>query len=347
MAITLKKLSEHLHAQLRGEPQCEVNRAEPLATATAGSVTFLANAKYQSHLSKTQASAVILRADDVDQCPTNALIVSNPELAFSQVLNLLYPAPILSPGIHAGAIIGKQCQIDPTATIEAHCVIEDGVRIGAQTVVGAGSVIGSHSQIGAHCRFYSRVTVYHRVNIGNQVIIHSGAVIGADGFGLAHDGQQWVKIPQVGGVEIGDDVEIGANTTIDRGALQNTVIGQGVKIDNLVQIAHNVKIGDHTAIAGCVGIAGSAEIGRHCMIGGGACINGHIKITDGVILTGTSVVAQSIEEPGVYSSGLAVQKNSVWRRNVLRFYQLDDLAKRLRRLEQQVNQIPSPSQGEG
>lgn len=331
---TLDVISQQINAQLQGDPQCQIDRAEPLATAQTGAITFLASSQYQSFLITTQASAVILRVDDAVKCPTNALIVANPELAFTQLLNFLYPKPPAIPGIHASAVIGQNCQIDPSATIGPHTVIEDGARIGAHTVLGPGSVVGADSRIGAHCQIYSRVTIYHGVTIGDRVIIHSGAVIGADGFGLAHDGQQWVKIPQVGGVVIFDDVEIGANTTVDRGALENTVIGKGVKVDNLVQIAHNVKIGAHTAIAGCVGIAGSTEIGRHCMIGGGASINGHIKLADGVILTGTAAVGQSISEPGVYSSGVGVQKNSVWRRNMLRFYQLDDIAKRLRRLEQ-------------
>lgn len=335
---SLEQISKQLHAQLQGDPQCQIDRAEPLASATAGAITFLTNARYKSYLANTQASAVILRQEDAQDCPTNALIVANPELAFSQLLNLLYPTPKSIPGIHPSAVIGQDCHIDPSAMIGPHCVIEDGVRIGANTLIGAGSVVGAGSQIGENCRIYSRVSIYHRVKLGNRVIIHSGAVIGADGFGLAHDGQQWIKIPQVGGVEIGDDVEIGANTTVDRGALQNTIIGKGVKIDNLVQIAHNVKIGDHTAIAGCTGIAGSTEIGRHCMLGGSVAVNGHIKITDGVILTGTAAVGHSITEPGVYSSGIGVEKNSVWRRNMLRFHQLDEIAKRLRRLEIQCEE---------
>jgi UDP-3-O-[3-hydroxymyristoyl] glucosamine N-acyltransferase len=337
--FSLKEISEHIRAQLRGDAQCRIDRAAPLAEAAPGAITFLTNAKYKSYLSTTQASAVILRATDADECPCHALIVANPELAFSQVLNLLYPPPSLKPGIHPSSIIGDNCRIDESAVIGPGCVLEDGVEIGAHTVVQAATVIGKNSRIGAHGYIYSRVTIYSGVTMGDRVIVHSGAVLGADGFGLAHDGQRWVKIPQVGGVVIGDDVEIGANTAIDRGALQNTVIGTGVKIDNLVQIAHNVKIGDHTAIAGCVAIAGSTEIGRHCMIGGGASINGHIKIVDGVILTGTAAVGQSIDEAGVYSSGVGVQKNSVWRRNMLRFYQLDEMAKRLRRLEKQEEQV--------
>lgn len=335
---SLQDIAEHIRAEIKGDSQCRVNCAQPLATAKPGAISFLANPQYRTYLAQTQASAVILAAEMAAECPVNALIVSNPELAFAQALHLLYPQQTLVVGIHTSAVIGVDCKIDPTAVIGPQCVIEDQAEIGAHTVIGAGSVVGAGSRIGDRCRIYSHVTIYHGVSIGNQVIIHSGAVIGADGFGLAHDGRQWIKIPQVGSVVVGDDVEIGANTAIDRGALQNTIIGKGVKIDNLVQIAHNVTIGDHTAIAGCVAIAGSTQIGRHCMIGGAVCINGHIQIGDGVILTGASTIGRSITEPGVYSSGIDVQKNSLWRRNMLRFNQLDEMAKRLRRLEQNTEQ---------
>lgn len=340
---TLQEIAEQIRAELKGDPHCEIERAAPLAAAKPGTITFLTNPQYQHFLANTQASAVILRSADANECPTNALIVKNPELAFTQVLNLLYPQPVVKPGVHSTAVIGEHCQIHPSAAIGAYCVIADGVHIGARTVIEAGTAIGAETKIGADCHLYSKVTLYHRVVLGDRVILHSGAVIGADGFGLTHDGQGWIKIPQVGGVMIGDDVEIGANTTVDRGALQDTVIGKGVKIDNLVQIAHNVKIGDHTAIAGCVAIAGSTEIGSHCMVGGSAAINGHIKITDGVILTGTAAVGQSITEPGVYSSGVGVQKNSVWRRNMVRFHQLDEIAKRLRKLEQKSDSYEEQS----
>ncbi len=335
---SLEEIAKHIKAELRGDPGCLINRAEPLATAKPGAISFLANAQYQSFLPVTQASAVILRANDADKCSTNALIVSHPELAFSKLLHFLYQQEPVTAGIHPTAVIGQGCQIDSTAKIGPYCVLEDQVQIGPRTVLGSHVALGKSSQVGADCHLYSRVSIYHRVIIGDKVIIHSGAVIGADGFGLTHDGEQWIKIPQIGGVIIGDDVEIGANTTIDRGALQNTEIGKGVKIDNLVQIAHNDKIGDHTAIAGCTAIAGSTEIGQHCMIGGSAAINGHIKITDGVILTGTAAVGQSITEPGIYSSGVGIQKNSLWRRNMVRFHQLDDMAKRLRRLEKKLSE---------
>ncbi len=291
-AYSLEQLAHEINAQWEGDPHCQINHAQALAHAGLGAVSFLASAQYLSYLPKTQASAVILKAEDAPQCPTNKLISPHPELAFARVLKLLYPITSPLPGIHKTATIGQNCQIDPSATVDANCVIEDGATIAAHTWIGANSVIGPGCRIGSHCRIYSQVTLYHGVILGNRVIVHSGAVIGADGFGLTHDGSQWVKIPQVGSVEVHDDVEIGANTTIDRGALQNTVIGRGVKIDNLVQIAHNVKIGENTAIAGCVGIAGSAEIGRNCMFGGGVSINGHITIADGVILTGTTAVGQ-------------------------------------------------------
>jgi UDP-3-O-[3-hydroxymyristoyl] glucosamine N-acyltransferase len=335
-AYRLEEIAQKINAEVRGDPYCLVERAEPLASAGPSAITFLANAQYRHFLAETQAAAVILSAQYAEECPTNALIVANPELAFAQLLGLLYPAPKSTPGIHSSAVIGSNCNVDPSVSIGPNCVIEDGVIIGANSLIAAGVFIGRNTRIGADCHLYPRVTLYHEVILGDRVIIHSGAVIGADGFGLAHDGRQWIKIPQIAGVSIGNDVEIGANTSVDRGALKPTVIGHGVKIDNLVQIAHNVKIGNHTAIAGCAAIAGSTEVGSHCMIGGAVCINGHIKISDGVILTGSSVVAHSIDAPGVYSSGVAVQKNSEWRRNMIRFQQLDDMAKRLRRLEQNM-----------
>ncbi|MBS0352193.1 MAG: UDP-3-O-(3-hydroxymyristoyl)glucosamine N-acyltransferase [Proteobacteria bacterium] len=335
-AYRLEEIALKINAEIRGDPDCLIECAEPLVSAGPSAITFLGNAKYHHLLAATKAAAVILSAQDAAECPTNALISANPELSFTQVLNLLYPAKQVAPGIHASVVIEANCKIDASVTIGPHCVIEEGVTIGANTLIEAGVFIGRNSQIGADCHLYSRVTIYHQVVLGDRVIIHSGAVLGADGFGLAHDGQQWIKIPQIGGVAIGNDVEIGANTTIDRGALKPTVIGHGVKIDNLVQIAHNVKIGSHTAIAGCTAIAGSTEVGSYCMIGGAVCINGHIKIADGVMLTGSSAVAHSIEAPGVYSSGVAVQKNSEWRRNMIRFQQLDQMAKRLRRLERKM-----------
>ena len=333
ISSNLADIAIKLNAELKGDPQCVINRIDSLAQAQPGAITFLANSRHRPYLATTQASAVILSADDLNLCPTNALIVANPELTFAQLLAYYCQPPLAAGNIHPTAVIGEGCQIDATAQIGAHCVIADRVQIGERTIVEAGTLLGSDSVIGSDSHLYPRVTLYSRVRLGHRVIIHSGAVLGADGFGFAQDQGKWMKIIQLGGVLVGDDVEIGANTTIDRGAIYDTVIGHGVKIDNLVQIAHNVKIGDHTAIAGCVGIAGSTEIGKYCMIGGAVDINGHIKITDRVMVTGSSSVAQSILEPGVYSSGIAIEKNRVWRRNMLRFSQLDEMAKRLRRLE--------------
>lgn len=333
ISFKLQEIAQKIHADLQGDPECRIYRVEPLSAAGPGAISFLANPKYQSHLSKTQASAVILRKEQLEKCSTNALIVPNPELAIAKVLSFIYPDPPTESGVHPSAMIEKNCEIDPSVSIGPNCVIEEGVCIKADTIVGAGTFIGRNVHIGHNCKIYPHVNIYYDVQVGDEVIIHSGAVIGADGFGLAHDGQKWVKIPQIGTVIIGSAVEIGANTTIDRGALQNTTIGDGVKIDNLVQVAHNVKIGDHTAIAACTAIAGSTEIGKYCMIGGGSCISGHIKICNGVVIGGMGGVARSIDEPGMYSSGTVVQKNSAWRRNMLRFNQLDEFAKRLSKLE--------------
>lgn len=329
----LSDLAKKINADLQGDPDCLIYRAEPLAVAKGGSISFLANAKYKSHLANTQASAVILRKEEAANCPTNALIVANPELAIAELLSFIYSESPKKSGIHPSAAIGEHCQIDETVSIAAYSVIEDGVVIKANSVIEAGCYIGKNVQIGANCRLYPQVKIYHGVRIEENTIIHSGAVIGADGFGLAHNGKKWVKMPQIGSVVIGKEVEIGANTTIDRGALQDTIIGNGVKIDNLVHIGHNVKIGDNTAIAGCAGIAGSTEIGKNCMIGGAAGITGHIKICDGVMIGPAGTVAQSIDEPGLYYSGTGVQKHTAWRRNMLRFKQLDELAKRVSQLE--------------
>ena len=233
-------------------------------------------------------------------------------------------------------LVAEGADVHPTASIGPFVAIESGVVIGAGSSIGSHSSIGEGSQIGEGCQIAASVQIYHGVRIGDRVVLHSGVVIGSDGFGFANDKGVWVKIPQIGGVEIGDDVEIGANTTVDRGALENTVIGNGVKMDNQIQVAHNVQIGDHTAIAGCVGIAGSAKIGRYCGIGGGAGILGHLEITDGVQVTAMSLVTKSIKDPGIYSSGTSVEPSKLWHKNYARFRQLDEMARRIKALEQRL-----------
>ena len=332
---SLENIANILGADLRGDGGVIITGIAPLDKAKAGQISFLHNSRYSQFLTVTQASAVVLQSDFAASCATNALVVSNPYLCFAQLAELFNPYQLPLPGIHSTAVISKSAKLGSSVSIGPHVVIEDGAYVGDETVIEASTVIGKNVVIGKQCHFYPNVTLYHDVKVGNHVTIHSGAVIGSDGFGLANDAGIWRKIPQIGSVEIGNHVEIGSNTSIDRGALENTVIEEGVKIDNLVQIAHNVRIGAHTAIAGCAGIAGSTKIGKHCMIGGAAIINGHIEITDGVILTGNCAVDKSITEKGVYSSGLLVQKNSDWKKSVIRFRQLESLFQRLKILEKE------------
>lgn len=334
ITYTLNELANAIGATVKGHGDCKIHNIASIVNAQPGEISFLADRKYQKYLTQTKASALLLDKKLAKNCPINALIMPNPKLGFIKLLALLRPEVKPKPGIHPTAVIGENCQIDPIVHVGAYAVIEDEVVIGSRTIIGAGTSIGRGSQLGVDCCLYNRVTLYHHTIMGDRNILHSGVVIGADGFGLAQDEQRrWIKIPQVARVVIGDDVEIGANTTIDRGALEDTVIGNGVKLDNLIMIGHNVRIGDHTAIAGCAGIAGSTTIGRHCMIGGGAGLNGHIDICDNVVITGMGMIQKSITKPGVYSSGTGMQPSREWHKSVIRFWQLEELAKRLKRLE--------------
>lgn len=334
ITYTLNELANAIGAIVKGDGDCKIRNIASIAHAQPGEISFLVDRKYQKYLTQTKASALLLDKKSAKTCPVNALIMSNPKLGFIKLLALLRPQVTPKPGIHPTAVIGENCQIDFTVHIGAYVVIEDDVIIGSRTVIGAGTSIGRGVQLGSDCYLYSRVILYPYTIVDDRSIFHSGVVIGADGFSLTRDAQrQWVKIPQVGRVVIGNDAEIGANTTIDRGALEDTIIGNGVKLDNLVMIGHNVRIGDHTAIAGCVGVAGSTTIGRYCMIGAGAGLNGHIDICDNVVITGMGMIQKSITKPGVYSSGTGMQPNREWHKSVIRFWQLDELAKRVKRLE--------------
>lgn len=317
--FSIAELAKYISAKTAGNDQLPITRLAPIQRAMTGDLTFLVGRAYQRYLSETKASAVILTAADAPNCPATALIVENPEYAFARAAALFNTVKKPAAGIHPTAVISDSAVIDSSVSIGAHCVIGDDVVIGANTVIHAGVIIQEGVTIGADCLFYSHVTVYHQVTMGNRVVLHSGVVIGADGFGLAQHNGVFEKIPQLGSVLIGDDVEIGANSCIDRGALDNTIIETGVKIDNLVQIAHNVKISAHTVIAGCASVAGSTQIGSHCLIGGAATIGGHLTICDGVILTGCAMVTKSVTKPGVYSSGTGLLPNADWRKCVVRF----------------------------
>jgi UDP-3-O-[3-hydroxymyristoyl] glucosamine N-acyltransferase len=333
--FALRELAEYLNADLQGDPGVVIRRLNTLRDAKEGELAFLASRAYRQQLQDTRASAVILSPAEAAGYRGNALVHPNPYLAYARVSSLFGALPTAAAGVHPSAVVAIDAVLDPTAVIGPHAVIEAGARIGSGAVVGAGCFIGADTLIGDGCLLHPNVTVYHGVSIGRRAVIHSGTVIGADGFGFANDGGRWVKIHQLGGVEIGDDVEIGASTTIDRGALGDTVIGNGVIIDNLVQIAHNVRIGDYSALAGCAAIAGSTVVGRHCVLAGGAGLVGHIELCDGVTVTARSMITRSIGKPGTYSSGTPFDDNRVWRRNAIRFGQLDELARRVQDLEKQ------------
>jgi UDP-3-O-[3-hydroxymyristoyl] glucosamine N-acyltransferase len=334
---SLQEIAQLIDADLKGDPGCSISGIMALQSAQPGKISFLDNKRYLKYLATTQASAVILRAECLKHAPNNALVVADPYLAFAKVAKLFEPALQFVPEIHATAIIGENCHIHPSVSIAPYVVIGANTRLEMGVVLGAACVIGDNVIIGANTRLASHVSVCADTRIGERVIIHNGTVIGSDGFGLAKENNKWVKIPQLGKVQIGHDVEIGANVSIDRGALDDTIIGDGVKLDNQIQIGHNVQIGENTAIAGCTGIAGSTHIGKNCMIGGGVCINGHIEIADNVYITGMSSVVHSIRNPGIYSSTHSTQPHREWQKNSIRFRQLDQIAKRLRKTEALVN----------
>ena len=279
-------------------------------------MSFLANPRYRKQLDATRATAVLLSTTDADRCPVAALIDPNPYLAYARIAALIHPQPVAQAGIHPSAVIAAGARIARSATVGPLAVVEEDVELGERVYVGSGCVVQRGARIGADTRLSARVSVCERVQIGERCILHPGAVIGADGFGFAADSGAWVKVPQVGSVRIGDDVEIGANTTIDRGAIDDTVVEHGVKLDNQIQVGHNVSIGAHTAIAGCTGISGSTAIGRRCMIGGMVGFAGHLTIADDVVVTGCSLVSASIKQAGTYSSGMPTVETRAWRRMV-------------------------------
>lgn len=337
-AYTLAAIADYCGAILKTQnPDKLIQGVAAVDLAQAHELSYIRGGQYQKFLTSTQAGALILTADLAANYAGDCLIHPDPYLAYAQVVSLFYPKKSLTSGIH------------PTAILESGVTIAEGVHIGAYVVIGAGTeiaanvIIGAHSVIGAECRIgadsllHPNVTLADQTEVGERCIIHSGAVLGADGFGFApqRDGS-WYKIPQVGRVVLGNEVEIGANTTIDRAALGVTRIGDGVKLDNLIQVGHNTEIGAYTAVAACTAIAGSAKIGRFCRIAGMCAIGGHLEIADHVTITATSMVTHSIHHAGVYSAGTTIQENSQWRKNAVRFHQLDKMARRLVELEKQI-----------
>ena len=339
MDYSLGELAQQLGLSLEGDPDARVDRIATLADAGPGDLCFYADKKYRANLGLTRAGAVILGPGDREHCPVAVLIGDNPYLAYAKAGWLLHPPPAMPAGRHPSAVVAASAQVDPSAWVGPGTVVEEGVEIGPRAFIGPGSVLGAHCRIGEEARLVARVTLCAGVRVGRRALLQPGCVIGRDGFGFAREGKRWFRMPQLGGVDIGDDVEIGANSCVDRGALTDTIIEAGAKLDNLIQIGHNCRIGENTAMAACSGISGSTHIGRDCTIAGAVGMAGHLEIGDNVHFTGMAMVTRSFPEPGVYSSGIPAMSNADWRRNAARFRHLDDLTRRVKYLEAELAKL--------
>ncbi len=333
MSLSLGEIAARFGVELHGDPDALVSRVATLGNAGPDAVSFLANPAYRSALADTKAGAVLLSADDSGVCPVPALVCADPYVTYARVATLLHPPHVPEPGVSAAASVDESARIPASASVGPGARIGPGVVLGEHAAVGPNCVLESGCSLGEGTRLVASVTLCRGVSLGARCLIHPGAVVGADGFGIARAPEGWIKVPQVGSVRIGDDVEIGANSCVDRGAIEDTVIGDGVRIDNLVQIAHNVRIGEHSALAAMVGIAGSTEVGKRCLFGGASGAVGHVKIADDVILGGRCMVTSDIRKPGMYGSAMPHQEIAAYRRNVARFRQIDRMARRLKQLE--------------
>jgi len=335
-SYTLADIAERHGLQLRGDPARRIDGVATLSRATPSHVGFLANPRYRSELAQSRAGAVIVREADAAGHAGDVLIAGDPYVAFAKIAALFESSRAAPAGIHASAVVSADASVAAGASVGPFCVVDAGARIEDGAILGPHCHVGEDCVVGAQSHLVARVTLVKRVRLGRRVLVHPGAVLGADGFGLAFEKDHWLKVPQLGGVVVGDDCEIGANTTIDRGALEDTVLEEDVRLDNQIQIAHNVRIGAHTAMAGCSAVAGSATIGRYCLVGGGAGILGHLTVADKVTITSMTLVTHSIHEPGEYSSGTPIHDNRTWRRNAARFKHLDELARRVQALEKDL-----------
>ncbi|KFA59911.1 UDP-3-O-(3-hydroxymyristoyl)glucosamine N-acyltransferase [Gilliamella sp. Choc4-2] len=336
LAFRLEQLAKHLDAKLHGDGNLTITGIASMKNAVPGQITFLSDKKLRNNLLDCKASAVVLTEENLRHWHGAALIVTNPYLSYAKLAQFLDTTPNPAKDIAPSSVIDPTAQLGKNVSVGANAVIESGVVLGDECIIGAGCFIGKNTIIGKGTKLWANVSIYHNCIIGENCLIQSGTVIGADGFGYANDKGKWIKIPQLGRVVIGNNVEIGASTTIDRGALDDTVIGNGVIIDNQCQIAHNDIIGDHTAIAGGVIMAGSLTIGRHCLIGGASVLNGHMEICDQVTVTGMGMVMRPITKPGVYSSGIPLQENKVWRKTASLVLHIDEINKRLKSLEKKL-----------
>lgn len=331
--LTLAELATITGGELHGNGELTVSTVAAMDKAGEGQIAFLTNAKYRKHLEQCKATAVLIKSNELECCQTNAIVVADPYLAFALVAQALDTTPEPAERIEASAFVASDAVIGEGVCIGHNTVIESGVVLGNNVVIGAGCFIGKNAKIGSNTKMWANISIYHDVEIGESCLIQSNTVIGSDGFGYANNRGEWVKIPQLGSVMIGNRVEIGACTTIDRGAIDDTVIEDNVIIDNHIQIAHNVHVGYGTAMAGCTTVAGSVNIGKYCIIGGASVLNGHIDIADGVTITGMGMVMRSITEKGIYSSGIPLQSNKEWRKTAARTLKIDDMHKRLKALE--------------
>jgi UDP-3-O-[3-hydroxymyristoyl] glucosamine N-acyltransferase len=335
-SYTLREITERFGGEVIGDSLTRVSQVATLDHATPRAIAFLANERYLQQLQTTGAGAVILGSALREATHLPRIVCADPYAYFARVSALLNPPPAVAPGVHASAVVDESAKVAGDVEIGPLAVVGRDASIGAGSVVGPGCVIGERVRLGCGVRLYPNVTIYHGCRIGDRAIVHSGVIIGADGFGIAMAGREWVKVPQIGCVVIGDDVEIGANTTIDRGTIDDTVIEDGVKLDNQIQIAHNVRIGAHTAMAACAGVAGSARIGRYCRIGGSSGIAGHIMIADHVEISAHTLITKSIEQPGTYTGAYPFEANAAWRRNAVHLRHLDELADRIKSLEKRL-----------
>jgi len=338
MAFTLAQLAQKLGAEIHGDGTLEIRKVATLEKAGEGDITFLSNKKYRHYLEQSKASAVLITEADLPFCPTNALVLKDPYVGFARVAQLLDTTPQPATDIHPSAVIAADVQLGERVAIGANAVIESGVVLGDDVRIGPGCFVGKNTRLGARSRLWANVTLYHNITMGSDCLVQSGTVIGADGFGYANERGEWIKIPQLGGVTIGNRVEIGACTTIDRGALEDTRIADNVIIDNQCQIAHNVEIGYGTAVAGSTVMAGSLKVGKYCIIGGASVFNGHMEICDQATVTGMAMVMRPITEPGVYSSGIPLQTNKEWRKTAARVMRIEEMHKRLSKLEKKLDQ---------